>query len=149
MFNPDEAFYTITEVEDSILYDMIEQEIINNIIKMDKDNDYEEIKIDTLKLESKRGRMYDNDYLTWGQVSFNLKSSSPFVEDQKKLYRFITADAVTDFRKISSPLEQKNSSGEGEVVANKSMKLAFFIRGEKLDRQITELEYKLVQNIFI
>ena len=66
MFNPDEAFDTISEVEDSILYDMIEQEIINNIIKMDIDNDYEEIKIDQLKMQSKRGRMYDNEHVTWG-----------------------------------------------------------------------------------
>ena len=66
MFNPDEAFNSITEVEDSILKDMIVQEIINNIIKLDINNDYEDIKIEKLEIWSKRGRMYDSEYLTWG-----------------------------------------------------------------------------------
>ena len=66
MFNPDEAFNSITEVEDSMLKDMIEQEIINNIIKLDINNDYEDIKIEKLEIWSKRGRMYDSEYLTWG-----------------------------------------------------------------------------------
>ena len=64
------------------------------------------------------------------------------------LYRYITADVVTDFRKVSTPLISRNSSAQGEVVDSKSMKLAFFMRGEKIARQITELEDKLVKDVF-
>lgn len=77
MFNSDEKYDTITDLEVTDLKDsefkIFSEKIVGNRVKMA--GDWDTVKVESLLAWSKRARLYDNEHLIWGVVDFTLSSS--------------------------------------------------------------------------
>ena len=78
MFNDDDifqidAFDHISDLEDSQFRTFIER-IVGDRVK--KAGDWDTVKVESLLAFSKRARIYDNKFVTWGVVDFTLTSES-------------------------------------------------------------------------
>ena len=157
IFNPDQAFDTITDVKDSIFVDLVRQVI--SVLVSESNTELVDNYVDVYA-EDKRARMYDNGYITWGRTDFQTENSANEINDQK--YRFIVAKVVQNFRKFElykpEEIVVKNNDANDEeewlkrdedrIVDKKVMKLAFFIEGEELTNRIVDLLDKLIKDVF-
>jgi len=124
--------------------------MVQQIERMDLAKDFDSVLLKKLEQRSEPGLLYDNEYLTWGQATFEMKTESPFIEDTSVVYRFIIADILVDFYKISARQDSDSQDfNGGEVVETKVVTLAFFTRGEKLAKKIAELLDRLITDVFI
>ena len=99
LFNNDAEFDSITDIGDSKFRDYIET-IIGAKVKDFRN--YDTFEITELLAWSKQARIYNNEELTWGKVSFKLgvteANENPDLEDIEASYWFIIDDIIVDFR---------------------------------------------------
>ena len=96
MFNDDEAFDSITRVDESEFKTYVE-DIVGSRIRAA--GDWISVKISEIKAWAKRARIYDNKHVTWGRVDFDLSNSLDGRQEDIKLF-FVVENTFVDFRKF-------------------------------------------------
>ena len=101
VFNNDEAFDSITDVENSEF-----KSFVKNIVgrRIEKEGDWLDIQIDRLQAWAKRARIYDNKHVTWGNVDFKLENSEQDRFVDLKLF-YVVENTFVDFRDFQLELE--------------------------------------------
>ena len=108
------------------------QQVVAERVAANQNETFDRVELDKTVAWSKRGRMYDNKHVTWGQVEFML-SSSESPDRKRMVFRFIAENVEINLRKLSLHRTEEEGhdtlehSGDDEIKATKVIKLAFFI----------------------
>ena len=106
LFNNDEEFDSIVNIEESVFKVFVEQIISNTVKNLPK---FDKFEITELEAWSKVARIYNGNYVTWGKVEFTA-SSTASQATKDFTYSFTVDDveinlrkfAITDFQSYSN-----------------------------------------------
>ena len=151
LFNNDDAFDTITNVEESQFKSFIESVVGSRLSESEK---FDRAKVTELDAWAKRARLYDNKHVTWGLVKFELSNESD--EDGKDMsFLYTVSNVIQDYRKFELNNDYENTKYESDsvlerfaVVGQKLMKLAFFVDATRIQQKISQLDNTLVKEVF-
>ena len=151
LFNEDEAFESITKVHKSEFRDYIER-IIGGKILDGAIVKYDTFSVDSLDAWSRPARIYNNDQLTWGRLTFTLASEAR--QERATFNYWYTVEPVSvDFRsslngkayRDETPqyADSAEAASRDTLISSKEMRLAFFIDGTDIAQTISQLNRKL------